>query len=42
MYKTNINLPYSEQIVTCKPDIKVIERNKAEDKFILMGCDGIW
>lgn len=40
-YKQNKNLDYSEQMITCKPDIKV-EARKPEDEFIIMGCDGIW
>lgn len=35
-------LPYDEQMITCKPDIKEVERKKGEDEFILLGCDGIW
>lgn len=28
-------------MITCKPDIKVVKRQK-EDDFIVSGCDGIW
>lgn len=40
-YKTNEKLPYDQQLIICKPDIKKVER-KEEDEFILIGCDGIW
>ena len=40
-YKKNTNLSYAEQMITCKPDIKVVERNSS-DEFIIVGCDGIW
>jgi protein phosphatase 2C family protein 2/3 len=40
-YKRNVDLGYDEQMITCKPDIKEIGREKGDD-FILMGCDGIW
>lgn len=33
--------PAEEQIVTANPDIREIELT-AEDKFILLACDGIW
>lgn len=29
-------------MITCKPDIKEVPRKKAEDEFIIVGCDGIW
>lgn len=41
-YKRNKDLPYSEQMITCKPDVKKVERKKGVDEFILIGCDGIW
>ena len=28
-------------MITCHPDVKKFNRNK-DDKFIIMGCDGIW
>lgn len=40
-YKRVSSLPYDQQMITCKPDVKTVERKK-EDEFILMGCDGIW
>jgi serine/threonine protein phosphatase PrpC len=40
-YKSNKNLPYNEQMITCKPDVREFER-KEKDEFIVIGCDGIW
>ena len=40
-YKQNKNLDYSEQMITCKPDVKT-EPRSPEDEYIIMGCDGIW
>lgn len=41
-YKANKSLKYDEQMITCKPDVKVFERNLEKDEFIIIGCDGIW
>jgi len=40
-YKKNASLPYHQQMITCKPDIKNVKRS-SEDEFIILGCDGIW
>ena len=40
-FKKNKDLPYDEQMITCKPDIKEIDRHPKDD-FILIGCDGVW
>ena len=40
-FKQNTDFSYDEQMITCKPDIKEIERDPKDD-FILIGCDGIW
>lgn len=40
-YKRNESLGYEQQMITCKPDIRVVRKQKA-DQFIVMGCDGIW
>ena len=40
-YKQNKDLGWEEQMITCKPDVKKVERS-SEDEFILAGCDGIW
>jgi serine/threonine protein phosphatase PrpC len=41
-YKRTVGLSYAEQMITCKPDIKIVERSKSDDEFIILGCDGIW
>jgi serine/threonine protein phosphatase PrpC len=41
-YKQNTNLPWHEQMITAKPDIKEVERDVEKDEFIIVGCDGIW
>lgn len=40
-YKQKSDLSYSEQMITCKPDIKEVNKSP-EDEFIIIGCDGIW
>ena len=40
-YKENKELSYAEQMITCKSDIKKVERTK-DDEYIICGCDGIW
>ncbi len=40
-YKTNSKLEYHEQMITCHPDVRKVERHP-DDEFIIMGCDGIW
>jgi len=40
-YKTNNILPAAEQVVTAFPEVRTMEL-KAEDEFIVIGCDGIW
>lgn len=29
-------------MITCKPDVKVVPRDKNNDEYIILGCDGIW
>ena len=41
-YKRNTNLSYDQQMITCKPDIKSVPRDKKNDNYIILGCDGIW
>lgn len=36
-----MNLPVFDRTVTCVPEIVERKRTK-EDRFILMGCDGLW
>ncbi|CAD8107983.1 unnamed protein product [Paramecium primaurelia] len=40
-YKRNSNLRPHEQMITAFPDIKIIDLGQ-QDKFILMGCDGVF
>lgn len=40
-YKARKQLGYHEQMITCKPDIKRVQRSN-DDQFIILGCDGIW
>ena len=28
--------------MTCKPDIREHKRNKKDDQFLIVACDGIW
>mmetsp|Transcript_14970 Transcript_14970/g.16939 ORF Transcript_14970/g.16939 Transcript_14970/m.16939 type:complete len:328 (-) Transcript_14970:129-1112(-) len=40
-YKTDPNLPPSQQQITVLPDCTILDRN-AQDEFIVLACDGIW
>ena len=40
-YKKNPGLKPAEQLITAMPDVKT-KQMKAEDAFLIMGCDGIW
>lgn len=40
-YKSSANLPYTEQMVTCDPEIMQVAR-QTNDQFIVLACDGIW
>lgn len=40
-YKKNESLSPIEQLISAEPDVQKREL-QAEDKFILMGCDGVW
>ena len=40
-FKKNLKLKPTEQLISAEPDITSKKLNK-EDKFILMGCDGVW
>lgn len=40
-YKRTPNLSYSQQMITCKPDIREVAKDP-KDEFIIVGCDGIW
>ena len=41
-YKTNKNLPLSEQMISPVPDVKRLTINPETDSFIFLACDGIW
>lgn len=28
--------------MTAKPDFEIIERDRANDEFIVLACDGLW
>lgn len=40
-YKSNSALDYTQQMVTCDPEIRSVARQNA-DQFIILACDGIW
>ncbi len=40
-YKTNVELPAKDQIITAQPDIRKVTLCP-EDKFFLLACDGVW
>jgi|ERR1712166_1612205 len=40
-YKGNNNLPFTEQAVTCDPEVRMVARSPA-DSFLILACDGIW
>ncbi len=40
-FKHFSNRSYEEQAVTSLPEVMVVER-RAEDNFVLLGCDGVW
>ena len=41
-YKANPKLKPEKQMVTCVPDIKRHIIEPGVDKFVVIGCDGIW
>ena len=41
-YKTNKQLPLSEQMISPIPDIKKLTIDPAKDSFIFLASDGIW
>mmetsp|Transcript_68968 Transcript_68968/g.165505 ORF Transcript_68968/g.165505 Transcript_68968/m.165505 type:complete len:358 (-) Transcript_68968:155-1228(-) len=41
IFKQNKALPAADQIVSAKPDVRIIPR-APEDEFILIACDGLW
>jgi len=40
-YKKNASIPQKDQLISAYPDIEKREIRK-DDKFVVMGCDGIW
>nr|XP_010942062.1 probable protein phosphatase 2C 11 isoform X1 [Elaeis guineensis]XP_010942063.1 probable protein phosphatase 2C 11 isoform X1 [Elaeis guineensis] len=40
-FKQNKSLPAERQIVTCNPDINIVELCD-DDDFLVLACDGIW
>lgn len=40
-FKGNSNLPAEEQMISAMPDV-VVRELKEGDKFLVMGCDGVW
>ena len=41
-YKKNADLLPEDQIITSTPDVMRVPRNRDEDEFIVLGCDGVW
>lgn len=46
-YKKDANLRAEDQIITAAPDLVrrvslIIKTLSPDDKFVIMGCDGIW
>ncbi|PNH10818.1 putative protein phosphatase 2C 11 [Tetrabaena socialis] len=41
-YKTNVELPAKDQIISAQPDIRRITLSPTEDRFFLLACDGVW
>jgi len=41
-YKQNATLPLKDQMISCQPDVKVIDLDPAKDSWMILACDGIW
>ena len=41
-YKSVPGLCPTDQLVSPEPDIYIIERNKEDDEFLVLACDGIY
>lgn len=41
-YKTNKDLPLSDQMISPVPDVKKLTIDPEKDSFVLLACDGIW
>jgi serine/threonine protein phosphatase PrpC len=42
VHKNNTTLNSTKQKVTCRPDVTICRRNKKNDQFLVLACDGIW
>lgn len=40
-YKSSAELPFTQQQVTCDPEVRSVARQPA-DSFMILACDGIW
>ena len=40
-YKSSSGLPFTQQMVTCDPEVRQVARSSA-DQFVILACDGIW
>ncbi|URE11578.1 phosphatase 2C [Musa troglodytarum] len=40
-FKKNKFLPAEKQVVTCNPDINIVELCE-DDEFLILACDGVW
>lgn len=40
-YKSNGAVDFTQQMVTCDPEVRSVARQAADD-FIILACDGIW
>lgn len=40
-YKNTAGKRYTEQMVTCDPEVRQVAR-QANDQFIVLACDGVW
>lgn len=36
------DLPHAKQIISCVPDVCVVDLEEAEPDFVVLACDGIW
>lgn len=40
-YKGKDDMPFTEQAVTCDPEVRQVTR-QTNDAFVVLACDGIW
>ena len=36
------DLPHAKQIISCVPDVRVVDLAEADPDFLVLACDGIW